>query len=164
MDTNNSNQALMRYSLDLLARRRYTINDMRKKLSARSEKYNYPAVDIEKLIERLKELKYLNDAEYAILFVEDQLRRAPQGILMLRKRLKSKGIPAEEIENALQKTEVNESELAQKALRKKQRTLASQDQRKLKEKLYRFLMSRGFSPANSIKALEENAGQTSWNA
>jgi regulatory protein len=156
-----SSRPLMHYSLNMLARRRYTVNDMRKKLSARSEKFNISSPeDIEKILERLKELKYLNDTEYAILFVEDQLRRSPQGSLMLKKRLKLKGLPTEEIDSALQNTGINDYEMARKALQKKQRSLVGQDPRKLSEKLFRFLLSRGFSPSISIKALEEIAGQT----
>ena len=156
-----SSRPLMHYALNLLARRRYAVNDMLKKLTARSEKFNISTPgDIEKIIERLKELKYLNDTEYAILFVEDQLRRAPQGSLMLKKRLKSKGLPSEEIEAAMQSTEINDYEMARKALQKKQRMLVGQDQKKAFEKLYRFLLSRGFSPGISIKALEGQAGQT----
>jgi len=149
---------------------------MRTKLQAYLQKYSVAeeenaaeaagnptgADEVDKVINRLLELKYLNDLEYTGLFIDEQLRRAPQGVMMLKKRLSAKGLDKSLFENALQSRRIDELELAEKALQKKLRTLVKTQPKKLQPKLYRFLMSRGFSPPAAIKAIENTTRQESF--
>lgn len=167
---------LLHYAVDLLARKKYTVKEMRAKLLAYLQKYSTPEEEnskgitenpagyseVDKVINRLLELKYLNDLEYTGLFIDEQLRRSPQGIMMLRKRLSAKGLDKSFFEKVLQSRRIDEFELAEKALRKKIRTLIKTDPKKLQPKLYRFLLSRGFSPSSAMKAIENTTGQESF--
>ena len=161
-NSKTTRRPLLHYAVDLLAKKKYTINEMRGKLLNYSGKFD-PAPDpaeIEKVINRLTELKYLNDSDYVGLYIDEQLRRAPQGIMMLKKRLSGKGIDRSLVEQVLQSRQINEFELAQNALQKKLRITAKIEPKKIVPKLYRFLISRGFSSSASIKAIEEKMGQT----
>jgi regulatory protein len=152
-----SKKPLLHYALDLLAKKRYSSGEMRKKLTTKSQDSD----EMEKVMARLNELNYLNDGEYAGLFIEDQLRRAPQGILMIKKRLEAKGLDRQQIMRAIEIKHIDEKEFARKALIKKMRFISRQEPSKINEKLYRFLLSRGFTPRTAMAVLEEQAGQLS---
>lgn len=160
MEKNNfmkSKKPLLHYALDLLAKKRYSSGEMRKKLEPKSA----DADELEKVMARLNELNYLNDSEYAGLFIEDQLRRSPQGILMIKKRLEAKGLDRQQILRALEIKHIDEKEFARKALLKKMRFISRQEPSKINEKLYRFLLSRGFAPRTAMEVMEEQSGQLS---
>jgi|WetSurMetagenome_2_1015567.scaffolds.fasta_scaffold101111_2 regulatory protein len=164
------------YALKLLGGRRYTIAEMQKKLAARAKKIRVATTDpmtgwgtgyyavpqdqteesdagfaqtteeIETIIARLKEYRFLDDREYASLYIRDHLRRKPQGTMLLKMKLSARGLPKEIIAQALQAAEINETGLAGKIAAKKIKTLrkGSNPAQKQKEKLARFLISRGF--------------------
>jgi len=149
-------QTLLQYAFKLLGRQRYSIAQIRKKLEGK--KLGTPE-DIESVIIRLKELQYLDDATFAQLYLEDAVRRKPQGLKMLRNGLMKRGVPAYIIAKAFQQKPLDELQIAQIAMQKKQRTFQSiaPEKRlpalKRKEKLYRFLLSRGFSQGTVMKVL-----------
>lgn len=145
----------MHYALDLLARRPYSESELRGKLRKRLKDNE----ELEKLITRIKEMSLLNDTKYAIDYINSELRRAPQGLKMLKLRLQKKGFKPEDIEQALQSSPIDEFSLARAALTKKAKVVSKTDTRSYNQKLYRFLLSRGFSPSASIKAVESLTGQ-----
>ncbi|HRY90886.1 MAG TPA: regulatory protein RecX [Candidatus Gracilibacteria bacterium] len=151
----NSPQPVMHYALDLLARRPYSESELRGKLRKRLKDNE----ELEKLITRIKEMSLLNDAKYAIDYINSELRRAPQGLKMLKLRLQKKGFKPEDIEQALQSSPIDEFSLARTALTKKAKVVSKTDTRSYNQKLYRFLLSRGFSPSAAIKAVENLTGQ-----
>jgi regulatory protein len=141
-------QLLYNQALNLLARRRYTVCELKKALCRKSIKLTRSSAneeEIGKIISRLQELKYLNDNEYAVLYLQDQLRSKPQGLMMLKVKMKKKGLETSTIDQALQKNQIDEFEQAKQAMKKKSKTLSKYPPLKQKEKLYRFLIARGFS-------------------
>lgn len=115
--------------------------------------------DITKIIQRLTELGYLNDEDFARIYIGSSLRRKPQGLRMLQMNLRQKGIDESTFATALKlasvENQLDENDLAQDAADKKLRTLSKLPPNKQKEKLYRFLASRGFSMDSIMKVLNK---------
>jgi len=104
------------------------------------------AIDV---IKDLSDLEMLNDVAFARMYLNDQLKRKPQGINLLRQRLLSKGIQQKTIDALLNEcVSTKDQQSAATALIKKKistlsrKKLSSCDYRKL----YAYLYSRGFSP------------------
>ena len=96
-------------------------------------------------IERLKELKLLDDADFAICMTKDLVNLKGCGRYYIQRKLKGKGIDPETIEEAMESVfaEVDEVEVAGRlALRKIRITI---DDPKEKARISRFLQGRGFS-------------------
>ncbi len=144
------NKKIYIYACALLARRRYSVHDLQKKLR---EKFPEQSEETATVIKLFISKKYLDDAEYARLFVRDQLIRKPQGLRMLRQKLSQKGVPANNLQQLLDEDGTTEFDLARRALEKKLRTLRKETPQKKKEKLFRFLASRGFNMDVIMKVL-----------
>lgn len=146
------NKKIYTYACALLARRRYSVHDLQKKLN---EKFPEQKEETETVIKLFISKKYLDDAEYARLFVRDQLIRKPQGLRMIRQKLSQKGISTSNLQQFLDDEGSTEYDIARRALEKKLRTLKKETSQKKKEKLFRFLASRGFSMDVIMKVLRQ---------
>lgn len=93
----------------------------------------YPVQEIDEAIARLKDLNYINDCQFTRDFVSARSRNKPEGKKLLVMELKKKGVNIENL-----KIDINEDELAKKAMEKKK---VFRD----KFQARRFLYSRGFS-------------------
>lgn len=115
--------------------------------------------DITKIIQRLTELGYLDDEDFARIYIGSSLRRKPQGLRMLQMNLRQKGIDESTFDAALKlasaENQLDESDLARDAADKKLKTLSKLPPNKQKEKLYRFLASRGFSMDSIMKVMNK---------
>ena len=90
---------------------------------------------------------YLNDELLAEDFAHALSARG-SGARLIRMRLRTRGLAAEHVEAALEKTADLEYEAARRALEYKLRMLSKErDLRKKREKAFRFLVSRGSSGA-----------------
>lgn len=132
---------LYNYAVRLLARRNYHSVTLREKLN---NKAIGTSEDIEKVIGKMEELRYINDKDYLRYYINDQLTLRPQGIRLVRQKLLKKGIKGPEVEEELKKYQHNQAELARKAARKKLKTLKGLPEYEKRQKLFRFLVSRGF--------------------
>lgn len=148
--------ALMMYAVNLLARRRYSVSKLQQKLFEKCKKINRRENITEEItgdqqeaaqdvIDFLLSKKYLNDNEYAELYVLSELRRKPSGKFVIKHKLQQKGISSNIINFTLSSyTPQDEFEQAKEALKKKLITLRENDPQKRQAKLTRFLASRGF--------------------
>lgn len=202
----------MDYALRIISKKRYTVNEMRKKLggflereakigqgvgNAEEEKRemmnsNVSGVDgvgiavgnnigagkmdseelaigesigmgeakprlalVEQAIERLIELNYLNDLEYAKHYISDRARFRPRGKMMIQRELMARGIAKEELQIAFVDGEeaYDESGSAEELIRRKERAWGGLDVKKKREKAYRFLQSKGFGRDTIYKVL-----------
>lgn len=100
---------------------------------------------IEEVIEKLKELKYIDDTKYIQDYVEYRSSISPRGIFLLKQELRQKGIASDLIGEVMNTIEVDEIALVKKLAENKSRSLQSFEPQKRKEKMIRFLQSRGFS-------------------
>ncbi len=126
-------------ALFLLDRMDYTSFRMRQKLRQGA----YPEAVIDKTLEYLTERKYIDDDRYASLYVHSHKDAMPER--MLRKKMKERGLPGEVISRALEEADLpDESILIEKYLKKKHYDPSSADPRD-RQKIMRFLISKGFS-------------------
>lgn len=157
---NPQERKIFEYSLNLLSRKRYHSVELSKKLRVK-----YPGMEreIQETIKKLTRLQLINDKEYVRLYIADSILRKPQGRYLISQKLKRKGIAEPEFEQQPDLQNIDEYELAKKAIIKKLKTIkpAKQDttsyressyehsnqKNKIREKMYRFLSSRGFKPS-----------------
>ena len=106
----------------------------------------YSKESINRAIEFLREYNLINDENYVKMYVKDKLKS--QGRNKIKYNLKRKGIPDELINEELSKIDYDDSKdgaiiLAQKKYNELQRR--ESDKYKLSQKLYRFLISKGYN-------------------
>ncbi|MBI4096709.1 MAG: regulatory protein RecX [Candidatus Levybacteria bacterium] len=117
-----------------------------------SEAERAPQNDIiEKIIVKLKEKKFINDEEFARMFVENRLRFKPRSLRLIKLELKNKGIDDEIIERLVAdrgSQTVGDLEQAKKLVEKKMgrfRNKFGMTREEIYQKLGRFLASKGFN-------------------
>jgi regulatory protein len=112
-----------------------------------------------KVTQHLQKKNFVNDADFASMFVRDRLKRKPTGTAMLRQQLMTKGIPAHIIERVLSQLVNNEDqeraaeELATKRLTLSSGSFARLDPSKRKRRLFEYLLRRGFSTDIATKTV-----------
>lgn len=112
---------------------------------------------VDKIIEKLKKYKFLNDEEFARIWIEQRLKLKPRAWRIIEFELKRKGISDEIIKSQLTIDDLqltNEKmarDLVQRKL-KRYENLSKQEQR---EKLGRFLAGKGFNWDTIKKAIDE---------
>jgi len=161
-------EKLIQYALRILTKKRYTSFEITKKLKlfvdkqkalARKEamendmEESGASEDIEKVLERLKELRYLDDSGYAEDYIAEKIKFRPRGKFLLARELKLKGIDSDIIQNALEKHNLDESEIAAQALERRLKQWKDLPLQKQRERAYRFLASRGFNQDAIYKAV-----------
>ena len=108
-----------------------------------------------RIIASLMRDKFLNDEEFVRMWIRERTLIKPKAIRVIKMELKQKGISREIIDFAMKNDEglmINDLETALKLIEKKLRTIHDQsDKYKVKEKLGRYLASKGFD-WDTIKA------------
>ncbi len=175
-EENSQYEKLMQYALRLIAAKRYTCLELKRKLVKYVERAGVgdngvggngvgdgadglvsgEAGDgiIEKVITRLKELQYLDDKKYIENYVADRIEFKPRGKFLIKMELKLKGINEKAIEECLRDLTPDEEEVALSTLRRRERLWKSYPVQKQKEKAFRFLASKGFEPDAIYKAVK----------
>ncbi|NWJ46219.1 MAG: RecX family transcriptional regulator [Chloroflexi bacterium] len=142
-------------ALNMLSRRAHTEAEIRNKL-----KRAYPDIatsTVSRVLARLKELKYLDDEEFARMWVQSRTSYAPRGSLLIKRELSAKGVKEEQIDEAVnavlatpQESEDGEERTLeeQQALelaRRKAHSLAGEDWAGFYRKMGGFLARRGYN-------------------
>jgi regulatory protein len=176
MQKKREQPSLLQYALWLLGRQRYTRSGIRQKLMEMSKKKSpvtgsqsdsqIAEEEISAVIERLEDYGYINDKQYAEFYIHDQLLRKPQGIRLLKRNMAGKGLSKEIILKSLGRnadtSAEKEIEFAMLAAKRKLKSLEKNPPEKKREKLARFLFSRGFGTDTVLQILkEENLYKTS---
>jgi regulatory protein len=108
------------------------------------EKKGFSKSTIEKTIEHLRERDYINDISFGISFVQSICNRKPAGKHLLLKKLYEKGIKGEDARVILSESgclDLDFDTLYEMA-EKKMNSIRNRE--KAREKVYRYLSSRGF--------------------
>lgn len=165
-----SYEIILTFALRSLGRVRLSEKQLRNKIITRFTKDGeIVQEDIDRVISRMKEEKYIDDHELAAIFVRDTMARRPHGRLWISQQLMQKGISRDVIADVLlahQEESVlriadggvdDELEAARAAAEKKLRLLSGKalEPRKQYEKMFRFLVGRGFDTSMVIKVLDE---------
>lgn len=147
--TLSSDDDLYASALRALMRRAHSIHEMREYLGRRTQDKNA----VSRIIARLREHNYLDDARYALDYARRHALSRRQGRYRIARELRGRGVPDAPIEAAIEAVfaETDETALIRSRLRQKlARSRGPLDERKLAS-LYRSLMAAGFS-ADTIRA------------
>jgi regulatory protein len=126
-----------------LARRAYSVHEMRLYLERRAEDKNA----VRPILERLKQNSYLDDARYARQFVRNRVEIRKQGSFRIARDLRARGVPDRHIEAALAEraAEADDSGLVRARLSRRLKSLRGPLDERRKASLYRSLLRAGFS-------------------
>ena len=144
------------YAFKLLSYRPRSINEIRNRL----KKKDYSSKVILEVIKNLKRLKFLNDKEFAKMWMENRIRTRPMGRYRLKQELIQKGIDKNLVEKTLSNyREEEEIELARELTQRKlRRSYCSLNRLTAQRRLYGFLQRRGFSYDTIQEVMKELRG------
>lgn len=126
--------------------------DIRQKLI----KWEIQEEDIKKIMSFLFEHKFIDDERFARIYTEDKFRFNHWGKQKISMMLRQKGISQDIIDEALSLIQTdNYTDHCMELLQQKCRTLTEQDPYKLKAKLTRFALGRGFDYNTVSKCLSQ---------
>jgi regulatory protein len=151
-------EGLWNYALRALGGRAYSTGEMREKLSRRAER----ADDVEAILARLKESKYLDDRQFAESFATARLSNERFGKTRVLQDLRHRRVApalAEKTVHAVYQ-DVDESSLIEEWIRRKYRTVPReglfQDDKDLAS-AYRRLLRAGFRTGEIVRVLKKFA-------
>ena len=130
-------------TLRMLSIRAHCEQDLKNKL--RQKKHTSKTVN--KVLETCKHLELIDDAKFAKAYIAE-LKENGSGLQMIKLKLSKKGVSRELIEEELENSFTKDDEMiaAKIAFKKKLPALKREKEpRKRKEKLYRFMISKGFN-------------------
>lgn len=139
-------------ALRLLSQRRHTSRELGLKLQQRGFKKE----TVDSVVAECERLHYLDDEGLARAF-RQQMTEKGYGAWHIQMAMKKKGFTDRHISVAFSDYDMvaDEKAAAQSTLVRKAKTLHHlPDNLKKKQKLYRFLCSRGFSPATAVAVLK----------
>lgn len=121
----------------------------------RLEEIGFDSNTIERVINDLLEINYLNDYKYALSFISDRKKLKPMSSKAITYELEYRGIANNVIETALGEIELSDDQTAYALISKKFAKYSSFDDEKLINKMRSFLMSRGFNYSQVSKAISK---------
>ena len=129
-------EALFQKSLEYVLRTPKTERQVRTWLFGKRKEGEY--LDIDAIINKLKELGYINDLEYATRYADAKANK--YGMRNIKSKLTQKGVAREHLDELETPDQTDLARtLAQKYMRSK-----NHDQKTF-QKLYRFLLNKGFN-------------------
>lgn len=143
-------------ALKILERTLKTESEIREKLIAKGYDENIT----EETIEFLKSYNFINDESYVKLFVKEKLKS--KGKNKIKFDLQQKGIDSELISKAFLEISDDVENLKAKELCIKKYNIlkkSTDDERKIKEKLFRYLVSRGYDFSLSNEIIKETINE-----
>ncbi|MCI6276352.1 MAG: recombination regulator RecX [Clostridium sp.] len=143
-------------ALKILERTLKTESEIREKLIAKGYDENIT----EETIEFLKSYNFINDESYVKLFVKEKLKS--KGKNKIKFDLQQKGIDSELISKAFLEISDDVEKLKAKELCIKKYNIlkkSTDDERKIKEKLFRYLVSRGYDFSLSNEIIKETINE-----
>jgi regulatory protein len=115
---------------------------------------------IDKILDSLKEFKFINDEQYAKMYIESRVSLKPEGRRSLKIKLAQKGIGKETSEKTVEENYTEETEFhkALDLVTKYKKKVKAKTPIEKKQKCYRHLLSKGFSYdlINRVLKVEEN--------
>jgi regulatory protein len=122
-----------------------TISETREHLykKVRTTHWSHEAVD--KVISHLIELKFLDDKSFIDYLVRSRTATKVKGIYAIKQELYRFGVDKELVEEYFSNNQINEEELAEKALARRWEIIKTLPKQKRFEKASSYLRSRGFS-------------------
>ncbi|MGI9072148.1 MAG: regulatory protein RecX [Bryobacteraceae bacterium] len=157
---------LWEYALRVLGQRAHSANELRQKLSKRSES----AADVAAVMGKLRDYGLADDTKFSEAFASSRLQNQGFGRFRVLRDLRSKRVSGNIAEAAVEKTFAgrDEAELIQRFLERKYRGKKLDEFLKEEKNLasvYRRLRTAGFSSGKSFSILKRYAHQIEdWSA
>ena len=139
----------LNYVLKLLAIRDYSEYELRCKMQAKA----FSEQEIEQTIAKCQEKNWQNDFRFCEYFLLSRVHKG-YGLQRIKQELQQKGIQNEVMQHALEQSDIDWYALAQQTLAKKFPDYATVSDFKTKQKMWRFLLSRGFSQEEISEAFK----------
>lgn len=140
-------------AMHILERTDKTEAQLRRKL----EESEYPKEAVESAIAYVTSYGYLDDRRYAEHYIE--WKKQGKGKARLKMELVQKGISREIIEEVLESTDFGETrEMIRQIILKKRKTDIPMNEKE-KQRLYGFLMRKGFSSSDILAVMREEEWQ-----
>lgn len=129
----------------------------KKGLQDRLTQNGYPPEAVEAAITYVESFHYIDDNRYAVNYIQNQGSKKGRARIMLE--LRNKGVSQEDIDQAFCETEedIDIREVIRELILKKRRTQEAMGEKE-RQKLYGFLMRRGFASSDILSVLREFAG------
>ena len=136
--------------LHLLEQGDRTKKDLEEKLL----KNGYPPEAAEAALAYVESFHYIDDKRYALSYIQNQSGR--KGRARIQMELRRKGVPQEYIDQAFQEMEeeTDTEAVIRELVQKKRRGQGPMDEKE-KQRLYGFLLRRGFSTSDILSVLRE---------
>ncbi len=136
-------------ALRALMRRAHSVHEMRAYLERRAEEKDL----VSRVIARLREQNYLDDARYALEFARQHANSRRQGRFRIARELRARGIPDRHIDAALDAvfSDTPEAELVRARLKRRLANARGPLTQRQLAGIYRSLLRTGFS-AETIRA------------
>ncbi len=147
-------EAAMAAALRLLGQRARSVAELRTRLQHR----DYPPATVERVIARLKELRYLDDTAFAQRWVETRQRTSPRGAALLQRELRQHGIAGHVAEQAAASAAGDAYTQARRAAAPRLTRLAHADFETFARRVGGFLTRRGF-PASVVHTVVRDLWQ-----
>ena len=126
-------------------------SDIRQKL----QKAVMSVDDCNRIVNKLYEDGFLDNARYCRAYALDQLRFAHWGRMKIEQALRMKGLPQADIRQATDELDEEEYQgILKDVLEQKARTLVDEDEYIRRGKLMRFAAGRGFTPQEIMNFLD----------
>ena len=124
-------------------------------VTAKLTAWGVPHCEQEKIITRLIEEKFINEARYCHAFVNDKVRFNSWGRIKIRAALSEKRLPRELINEAMDNIDEEQytTSLAE-VIAAKRKELKGVNDYTTKQKIMRFAASRGFEPAMIMRVID----------
>jgi regulatory protein len=152
-------EGLWNYALRALGGRAHSTGEMREKLVRRADRVE----DVEKVLARLKESKYLDDRQFAEAYATARLSNERFGKTRVLQDLRHRRVPpalaGKTVESVYR--DVDESALIEEWIRRKYRTASREGLFREDKDLasaYRRLLRAGFRTAEIVRVLKKFAG------
>jgi regulatory protein len=154
-------ESLMRAAYRFISYRSRSEKELRDFLEKKLKTWNVAGqASVEKTIERLRDLGYVDDKKFALWWIEQRSAFRPKGARVLKFELQKKGVSREVIETCLlagvdDQSSFDELASAKKAIHKKIVIWGQLPIIEQKKKMYTFLAQRGFSSEVITRIIDE---------
>ncbi len=153
-----SEEALFEYAVGALARKMRTVRDLKRLMKTRAEEGEAGERAMDRVVERLKELRYLSDTRFAADYTRLRKENEKFGRRRVQQDLAQKGVHKDLIASTLEVAynDVDEVALAREYIaRKRIRQPEGVDAKKQAARIMGRLMRAGFSASVIFKVLRE---------
>lgn len=127
-----------------------------KEIFERLKKKRFNLEIIQKTLSFLKDKGFVDDKYFTKAWVESRIKK-PLGLRRLKEELKIKGVAQEIIDSQINesKQDYSESDIVRKIAKDRLQRIKGINPQKAKQRIYAYLLRRGFSPEAAIDAINQ---------